>query len=145
MRLSSIKSKLIHTQTAFLKSAIFQVLVNASCNIAIYILFSDKYRLLLRHYMMCDWSRDGDLLLTTNTAGWQLVNLCLVAWSCWRRLIPGLLFAANERRHQYHRRCISNALYTCDWVVIEFSCAGSAYLSYLPHCSEANEMSDWFE
>ncbi|KAL3982837.1 7 transmembrane receptor (rhodopsin family) protein [Acanthocheilonema viteae] len=46
----------------------FLVMVNASCNIAIYMLFSDKYRLLLRHYMTCHWSRDGELLLTTNTA-----------------------------------------------------------------------------
>ncbi|VDO22976.1 unnamed protein product, partial [Brugia timori] len=44
------------------------VMVNASCNITIYMLFSDKYRLLLRHYMTCHWSRDGELLLTTNTA-----------------------------------------------------------------------------
>ncbi|TMS38460.1 hypothetical protein L596_005180 [Steinernema carpocapsae] len=39
------------------------VMVNASCNIFIYILFSDKYRLLIQHYLSCDWSRNGELLL----------------------------------------------------------------------------------
>ncbi|OZC09162.1 hypothetical protein X798_03909 [Onchocerca flexuosa] len=53
---------------AFVVNILENVMVNASCNIAIYMLFSDKYRLLLRHYMTCHWSRDGELLLTTNTA-----------------------------------------------------------------------------
>uniref|UniRef100_A0A915B6A0 G-protein coupled receptors family 1 profile domain-containing protein n=3 Tax=Parascaris univalens TaxID=6257 RepID=A0A915B6A0_PARUN len=46
----------------------FLVIVNASCNIAIYMLFSDKYRLLLRHYLLCDWSREGEMLLSTTYA-----------------------------------------------------------------------------
>lgn len=44
------------------------VIVNASCNIAIYMLFSEKYRLLLRHYVFCDWSREGEMLLSTTYA-----------------------------------------------------------------------------
>ncbi|KAK0399895.1 hypothetical protein QR680_003263 [Steinernema hermaphroditum] len=39
------------------------VMINASCNIFIYIFFSDKYRLLLQHYLSCDWSRNGELLI----------------------------------------------------------------------------------
>ncbi|VDK42482.1 unnamed protein product [Anisakis simplex] len=46
----------------------FLVIVNASCNIAIYMLFSDKYRLLLRHYLLCDWSREGEMLLSVTYA-----------------------------------------------------------------------------
>ncbi|VDN55765.1 unnamed protein product [Dracunculus medinensis] len=43
----------------------FLVMVNASCNIAIFMLFSDKYRLLLRHYLACDWTRDAEIIVTT--------------------------------------------------------------------------------
>jgi hypothetical protein len=57
------------------------VLLNASINILIYCnqsvlairvssmcflgLFSDKYRLLLKYYLCCYWSREGEMLLTT--------------------------------------------------------------------------------
>ncbi|VDN01246.1 unnamed protein product [Thelazia callipaeda] len=55
-------------QTSIMLIAIVLVMVNASCNIAIYMLFSDKYRLLLKQYLTCIWSRDSQLLLTTNNA-----------------------------------------------------------------------------
>ncbi|CAI4223784.1 unnamed protein product [Auanema sp. JU1783] len=41
------------------------VVVNASCNICIYMLFSEKYRMLLRHYICCDWSRQGEMLISS--------------------------------------------------------------------------------
>ncbi|CAJ0937581.1 unnamed protein product, partial [Mesorhabditis belari] len=41
------------------------VIINASVNIFIYMLFSEKYRLLLRHYLCCDWSRQGEMLLNS--------------------------------------------------------------------------------
>uniref|UniRef100_A0A914WUH0 G-protein coupled receptors family 1 profile domain-containing protein n=1 Tax=Plectus sambesii TaxID=2011161 RepID=A0A914WUH0_9BILA len=40
------------------------VIINASINILIYCLFSDKYRLLLKYYLCCYWSREGEMLLT---------------------------------------------------------------------------------
>lgn len=43
----------------------FVVLINASCNIAIYMLFSKKYRMVLRHYTQCARSHKGELLLAT--------------------------------------------------------------------------------
>ncbi|CAJ0574581.1 unnamed protein product, partial [Mesorhabditis spiculigera] len=43
----------------------FLVIINASVNICIYMLFSEKYRLLLRHYLCCDWSRQGEMLLNS--------------------------------------------------------------------------------
>lgn len=45
-----------------------QVVVNASCNICVYMLFSEKYRMLLRHYICCDWSRQGELLISSVVA-----------------------------------------------------------------------------
>ncbi|CAI5449165.1 unnamed protein product [Caenorhabditis angaria] len=44
------------------------VIINASSNIAIYMLFSDKYRTLLRYYIFCDWSRHGELLIDKSQA-----------------------------------------------------------------------------
>ncbi|KAL6737871.1 hypothetical protein Aduo_011479 [Ancylostoma duodenale] len=41
------------------------VMVNASCNICVYMLFSEKYRMLLRHYVFCDWSRQGEMLISS--------------------------------------------------------------------------------
>ncbi|KAF1759697.1 hypothetical protein GCK72_016164 [Caenorhabditis remanei] len=41
------------------------VIINASCNICVYMLFSDKYRMLLRYYLFCDWSRQGELLVSS--------------------------------------------------------------------------------
>lgn len=41
------------------------VMVNASCNICVYMLFSEKYRMLLRHYIFCDWSRQGEMLISS--------------------------------------------------------------------------------
>ncbi|PIC37599.1 hypothetical protein B9Z55_016171 [Caenorhabditis nigoni] len=41
------------------------VIINASCNICVYMLFSDKYRMLLRYYLYCDWSRQGELLVSS--------------------------------------------------------------------------------
>ncbi|KJH49508.1 hypothetical protein DICVIV_04342 [Dictyocaulus viviparus] len=41
------------------------VMVNASCNICVYMLFSEKYRMLLRHYIVCDWSRQGEMLISS--------------------------------------------------------------------------------
>jgi len=41
------------------------VLVNSSCNIGIYLLFSDKYRILLKYYLCCQWSRKGEILLSS--------------------------------------------------------------------------------
>ncbi|CAD6198834.1 unnamed protein product [Caenorhabditis auriculariae] len=44
------------------------VIINASFNICVYMLFSDKYRTLLRHYVCCDWSRPGELLVSSVAA-----------------------------------------------------------------------------
>jgi len=41
------------------------VMLNASSNIFVYMLFSDKYRLLLKYYLFCYWSRQGQMLLSS--------------------------------------------------------------------------------
>ncbi|KRX40741.1 FMRFamide receptor [Trichinella sp. T9] len=44
------------------------VLVNSCINIFIYSSFSERYRLLLRHYLSCSWMRTGGELLIDRTA-----------------------------------------------------------------------------